>query len=46
MAEESQAGVAEPVEQTVLEKRSRQAKKPKRQPRYNVILWDDQDHSL
>ena len=21
-------------------------KKPKRQPRYNVILWDDQDHTL
>lgn len=24
---------------------TQQKKKPKRQPRYNVILWDDSDHS-
>ena len=46
MADESRAGVAEPVEQTVLEKPTRQKKKPKRQPRYHVILWDDQDHTF
>lgn len=46
MAEETREVVAEPVEQTVLEKRVRRDKKPKRQPRYNVILWDDQDHSF
>ncbi len=45
MSDEAHAGVAEPVEETVVERRSRQEKKPKRQPRYNVILWDDQDHS-
>lgn len=46
MADESQAAVAEPVEQTVLEKATRKKKKPKRQPPYNVILWDDQDHTF
>jgi ATP-dependent Clp protease adaptor protein ClpS len=46
VTDESQAGIAEPVEETVLEKRARQDKKPKRQPRYNVILWDDQDHTF
>jgi ATP-dependent Clp protease adaptor protein ClpS len=46
VADESRASVAEPVEETVLKKRARREKKPKRQPRYNVILWDDQDHSF
>lgn len=46
MADESRAGVAEPVEQTVLEKPTQQKKKPKRQPRYHVILWDDQHHTF
>ncbi len=46
MTDESRVGVAEPVEETVLEKPTRQHKKPKRQPRYNVILWDDQDHTF
>ena len=45
MADEAQAGVAEPVEETVLKKTARQQKKPKRQPPYNVILWDDQEHT-
>src|SRR6185436_20691919 len=45
-ADESQAGVAEPVTRSVLEKRAQQKKKPKRQPPYNVILWDDQDHTF
>ena len=44
VAEKSQS-VAEPVEKTVLEKRSRRKTKPKRQPRYSVILWDDQFHT-
>jgi ATP-dependent Clp protease adaptor protein ClpS len=43
--DESQGGVAEPVEQTVLRQRAARKKKPKRQPRYNVILWDDQEHT-
>jgi ATP-dependent Clp protease adaptor protein ClpS len=35
------AAVAEPEQ----EQRTDQRKKPKRQPRYNVILWNDDDHS-
>lgn len=32
---------------TVVETREvvKQSQKPRRQPRYNVILWDDDDHS-
>ena len=45
MAEQSLSGVAEPIEETAVKPRSDRKKKPKRQPRYNVILWDDQDHS-
>jgi len=46
LTDESRAGIAEPVEQTVLERRASKKKKPKKQPRYNVILWDDQDHTF
>jgi ATP-dependent Clp protease adaptor protein ClpS len=45
VADDSQAGVAEPIEQAVLKERAKPKKKPKRQPRYNVILWDDQEHT-
>lgn len=45
MADESRAGVAEPAEQVVLKERTKPQKKPRRQPRYNVILWDDQEHT-
>ena len=44
MADKSSVS-AEPVEEVVLKERKKQEKKPKRQPRYHVILWDDQDHS-
>jgi ATP-dependent Clp protease adaptor protein ClpS len=37
--------VAEPVEEVKLAKRKKSGKRPKRQPRYNVILWDDQEHT-
>jgi ATP-dependent Clp protease adaptor protein ClpS len=37
--EEPSTAVAEPVV------RPTQSKKPKRQPRYHVILWNDDDHS-
>ena len=45
MADESSSVVAEPVEQAVLKSRSEQKRRPKRQPRYSVILWDDQEHT-
>lgn len=37
------AVVAEPKEQTLV--RPKRKPKEKRQPRYNVILWDDNDHT-
>lgn len=46
MTDEAQAAVAEPVEKTELKPRADKKKKPKRQPRYQVILWDDQDHTF
>ncbi len=38
---DQQTMVAEPQFET----KKQQKTKPKRQPRYNVILWDDSDHS-
>ncbi|HAC92338.1 MAG TPA: Clp protease ClpS [Planctomycetaceae bacterium] len=37
--------VAEPENQTVVERQTAKSK-PKRQPRYHVILWDDSDHTF
>ncbi len=34
------------VEQVSVPEREKGKKKPKRQPRYHVILWDDQEHSF
>ncbi len=45
MAEAESTPVAEPLEATVRRRRSRKQDKPKRQPRYNVILWNDDDHT-
>ncbi len=49
MSDSSNAAVAEPeavveARQAKREEAAKQ-KKPKRQPRYNVILWNDNDHS-
>ena len=44
MSGSSEAAVAEPI--AVAEKpETKRANKPKRQPRYSVILWNDDDHS-
>ncbi len=45
MREEAHSAVAEPVERTERKRRTKKAQKPKRQPRYNVVLWDDQSHT-
>lgn len=45
MEEKSQGILEEPVAETVRHRRAARRRKPKRQPRYHVILWDDQDHS-
>jgi ATP-dependent Clp protease adaptor protein ClpS len=39
------AATVEPLEETVEKRRQKDNTKPKRQPRYNVILWNDDDHS-
>ncbi len=45
MAESAEASVAEPLEKTVRRRKRRKDEKPKRQPRYQVILWDDNHHT-
>ena len=47
MAEQAAVGIDEPVPKASKRrrKRARDADRPKRQPRYNVILWNDDDHS-
>lgn len=35
----------EPLVETIRRRRAKSSQKPKRQPRYHVILWDDDDHS-
>ena len=45
MAESAEASIAEPLEKTVRRRKRRKDEKPKRQPRYQVILWDDNHHT-
>ena len=48
MADQGQTAVAEPevaVEEQHKAERASKRKPPKKQPRYNVILWNDEDHS-
>ena len=37
--------VDEPLVETIRRRRALEQTKPRRQPRYQVILWDDNDHS-
>jgi ATP-dependent Clp protease adaptor protein ClpS len=37
--------VAEVEERTAIRRRPEKDSRPKRQPRYNVILWDDDEHT-
>jgi len=41
MAERDQAGVVEPLRR----RKPRDERRPKHQPRYHVILWNDDDHT-
>ena len=45
MSAKSNAAVAEPDVATAVEPREKRGQKPKRQPRYHVILWNDDDHT-
>lgn len=44
MSRQESAAVAEP-DVAVAEPEKKKKKRPKRQPRYSVILWNDDDHS-
>ncbi|GAG16279.1 unnamed protein product, partial [marine sediment metagenome] len=41
MTDRSAAEVAEPLNETVRRRRQHQDARPKRQPPYNVVLWND-----
>ena len=45
MADQGATAVIEPLDATVAERRERGQQKPKRQPPYRVILWNDEAHS-
>lgn len=45
MSEAAVASVRETVEQNQTDQKTHRKEKVRRQPRYHVILWDDDDHS-
>ncbi len=45
MAEQAGAVAVEPPVETARRRRQRDDARPKRQPRYNLILWNDDDHT-
>jgi ATP-dependent Clp protease adaptor protein ClpS len=45
MSQDAARAAVETVQETLPERKGRQKPRPKRQPRYNVILWNDDDHS-
>jgi ATP-dependent Clp protease adaptor protein ClpS len=45
MTDQAATAVVEPLEETVRKPREKGQTRPKRQPRYNVILWNDDDHT-
>lgn len=45
MAQGDQTGLDEPVRETHRRRRLRDDRAPKRQPRYSVILWNDDHHT-
>jgi len=42
---DSKSAVAEPSDATITKTKPENKRKPKRQPRYHVILWNDDDHT-
>lgn len=45
MSEQTEIAVVEPLSETAQRRRERDNARPKRQPRYSVILWNDDDHT-
>ncbi len=43
--QEQDTALAEPLVETVRRLAKRRDERPKQQPRYHVILWNDEDHS-
>ena len=39
------ATVEEPLVETIRRRRAQRNARPRQQPRYHVVLWDDNDHS-
>ncbi|HBO43680.1 MAG TPA: Clp protease ClpS [Planctomycetaceae bacterium] len=45
MDENVASATVEPLVETIRRRRRQQNQRPKRQPRYQVILWNDEDHT-
>jgi ATP-dependent Clp protease adaptor protein ClpS len=45
MTDQAATAVVEPLEEIVQKTEQREDEKRKHQPRYNVILWNDNDHT-
>ncbi len=45
MTDQTATAVVEPLQETHRRRQQRDSARPKRQPRYNVILWNDEDHT-
>ena len=45
MQEQQSTAVQQPAGKTAKRRKSKRDQRPKRQPRYHVILWDDNHHS-
>ena len=45
MTDLESAAVAEPTQKSAHQRKRQDREKPKRQPRYNVVLWNDDDHT-
>ncbi len=45
MPDQAAVTIDEPVHETVRRRKQRDDARPKRQPRYNVLLWNDEDHT-
>lgn len=45
MAEQASAAIAVPQEKTSRRRRAQDSSQPRHQPRYHVVLWNDDDHT-
>ena len=45
MTDTASSPIAEPPSKTVRRRRRQQQTRPKRQPRYHVVLWNDEAHT-